>query len=76
MTGRTGHQARLEKAAIMYKRLTVVYGTLCSGSDSPMAMDWQSESGAEGGEELQILRNAFVRLQFAYKEFCKLSQRN
>ena len=72
MTGRNGHQARLEKAAIMYKRLTVVYGTLCSGSDSPMAMDWQSESGVEGVEEHQILKMAFMRLQVAYKEFSKL----
>lgn len=57
----------------MYKRLTVVYSTLC-GNTSPMSLDWQPESGVVGDED-QILQTALLMLRTAYKEFCKFSQK-
>lgn len=37
-----------------------------------MTMTWQSESGV--GEDNQVLKATLLRLQAAYREFCKSSK--
>lgn len=65
-----GHQKRLAKAAFMYKRLTIAYGTLCRES-TPLIMSWEQENERDPTVEDLVMTNLFSMLQPAFEEFCK-----
>jgi hypothetical protein len=55
----------MEKAEVMYRRLTIAYSTLCNSSNTPLTTEW------EGGD--QMLHKIFLQLQPEFLNFCKLS---
>lgn len=54
----------------MYKRLTIVYGTL-SREGTPLTMAWLPEQGDIPTAEDIVLLNLFKRLQPAFEDFCR-----
>jgi hypothetical protein len=56
----------------MYKRLTIVYGTLCRES-TPLNMIWVPENESSPTGEDLIMMELFSQLQPAFEEFCMLS---
>jgi hypothetical protein len=57
----------------MYKRLTVAYCSLCSGTSSPMTILWEAErrDGEAARDDGLAIAAALVPLQEAYRKFCR-----
>jgi hypothetical protein len=61
------HQYRIEKAEVMYRRLTIAYSTLCNSSNTPLTTEWEDNTD----EKYQMLHDTFMQLQPEFVKFCK-----
>jgi hypothetical protein len=57
----------MEKAELMYRRLTIAYYTLCNSSNTPLTTEWEDGLPSERDK---MLRNIFLQLQSEFLNFC------
>jgi hypothetical protein len=58
----------MEKAEVMYRRLTIAYSTLYNSSNTPLTTEWEDGLPSERN---QMLHNLFLQLQPEFLNFCK-----